>query len=179
MPTAFPALDAILGDSARIDSASLDRLVADHPAEAPLLLHLVELAECEEPKLQIAATALLKRYQAGGAAFSEEMVTRLLDILPSALHWEVTLHLLQMIAQLPIPYSHTESLCDSVRDLSQHVNTFVRAWAYGALHRLAALYPQYRSDVSPLLEYASQTESASVRARLRQLPPLDEMPSGA
>ena len=77
------------------------------------------------------------------------------------------------VPHLPIPSGYAEALCDSLRNLSRHQNTFVRAWAYGGLHRLAELYPEYRSEVSPLLEGAKKDEAASVRARLRQLPPLD------
>ena len=172
MESVFPAFDEVLGDATRVDAATLDRFVADHPPTAPLLHHLVELAESEEPPTQIAATALLKRYRAGGATFSGEVITRLLDLLPLASPWEVTVHLLQMLSQLPIPANSAELLCDTARRFLGHRNTFVRAWAYGALHHLATLYPQYRSDVLPLLDLAAQTEASSVRARLRQLPPL-------
>ena len=179
MEATFPALDAVLRDSGRVDAATLDRLAIEHSPDTPLLLHLLRLAESEEPRTQIAATALLKRYRERSIIFEERVVTRLLDLLSSPSHWEATLHLLQMLAHLPIASGHTEALCDLARDLLRHRNTFVRAWAYSALHHLAALYPEYRSDVSPLLDRAAQVEAASVRARLRQLPPLDNIPSNA
>ena len=172
MKASFPTLDAVLSDSAGVDAATLDRLAADHLPTAPLLFHLVELAESEEPKIQVAVTGLLKRYQERGATFSDEVAARLLDLLPTVSRWEALLHILQMIAHLPIPANYSESLCDSARELLRHRNTFVRAWAYSALHHLAALYPAYRAEVWPLLEQAAQVEAASVRARLRQLPPL-------
>jgi len=179
MKGTFPALDAVLLDSDRVKAATLDRLATDYSPQSSLLRYLVQLAESEEPKTQIAATALLKRYRERGALFQEQVVSRLVDLLSARLHWEATLHLLQMLAELPIPPDHAEDLGHSARGLLRHRNTFVRAWAYGALHHLAVVYPEYRSDVSPLLERAREIEAASVRARLRQLPPLANVRSDA
>ena len=173
MKTSFVALDALLHQSERFDAAVLDRIAADYPADTDVLLHLVHLAESGEARAQIAGTGLLKRYQERGAKFSSAVVARLLDLLSSAQHWEAALHLLQMLPHLPmIPLSQADALCDSLRDLARHSNKFVRAWAYGGLHRLAQLYPEYRGEISPLLDEAAHREPASVRARLRQLGPL-------
>lgn len=174
--TSFSSLDTLLCESEHTDAASLDRLAADHPPENSLLLYLVDLVEAGEPRVQCAATALLKRYQETDAVFVWPVVRRLLDVLPCAQCWEATLHLLQILPRLPIPFSRAESLCDVLYDLSKHSNIFVRAWAYSGLHRIAELHPAYRSEVSPLLERAAHEETASVRARLRQLPPLADMP---
>jgi hypothetical protein len=172
----FSSLDLLLNESEHSDAALLDRVAAEYPPENRLLLHLVDLAEAGEPRVQCAATALLKRYREGGAVFVRPVVIRLLDILASAQTWEATLHLLQMLVYLPIPLSRTEWLCDVLYDLSRRSNTFVRAWAYSGLHHVADLYPAYRSEVSPLLDRAAHEEAAAVRARLRQLPPLGDMP---
>ncbi|MDQ6622486.1 MAG: hypothetical protein M3Y86_03250 [Verrucomicrobiota bacterium] len=177
MKASFPALDTVLFDSNSLSAAALDELVSDYPPESALLRHLVELAESGDPAVEKAATGLLKRYQEKGATFGPDVVARLLDLLATAPPWEMTLHLLQMIACLPIPPGYADALCDSLCGLVQHRNTFVRAWAYGDLHHLAALYPDYRAEVSVLLARAAEEEPASVRARLRQLPPFDAMPS--
>ena len=175
----FVALDEALSNFEDTGAGTLDRLAADYVPDAGLLRHLVELAESGEVKQQIAATALLKRYRERHIVFEANLVVRLLELIPAAQHWEATLHLLQMLPQLPISPGHADSLCDSLRDLTRHRNTFVRAWAYGGLHGLATLYPEYRCGVAPLLKRAAREEAASVRARLRQLPSLDDMPSNA
>jgi hypothetical protein len=172
----FTALDSLLQDSMFADAAALDRLAADYPPNRAMLVHLVGLAESGEPTLQVASTALLKRYQERGARFDAQIVGRLLDLLPSAVAWEAVLHVLQMLPRLPIPRRQADALCDALRDLSSRRNKFLRAWAYGGLHHLATEFAEYRSDVLPLLERASYEESASVRARLRQLPPLPAAP---
>jgi hypothetical protein len=75
---------------------------------------------------------------------------------------------------LPIPSSCVAELKQSLIGWTLDRNLFVRSWAYSGLHRLAALYPKYRSQIMPLLERAKAEESASVRARLRNLPELDK-----
>ncbi|MGZ5564902.1 MAG: hypothetical protein ACXWFY_06910 [Chthoniobacterales bacterium] len=150
----------------------LDRIAENYPADLTLLKHLISLAECAEPSLQIAATGLLKRYHLGGAYLPQAAVGRLLDLLAAVEAWESRLHLLQMLAGLEIPQSHAESLCDCLQRFVQDRNKFIRAWAYSGLHRLAELYPEYRAEVAPLLRRASLKEAASVRARLRHLPAL-------
>ncbi len=111
--------------------------------------------------MQTAATALLKRYQAAGYSFSATLAARLLELLPAAADWESRLHFLQMLPALPIPSSHTDSLCECLWQCFSDRNKFVRAWAYGGLHRLASLYPEYGPEVAALLDRAGQEESAS------------------
>jgi hypothetical protein len=170
-------LSAISDEPECFDAAAMDRFVADHAADTSLLLDLFHLTESGEAGVQIATTGLLKRYLDHRVPLSDALVVRLLDLLPSVEHWEAILHLLQMLSRLSIPHSHADALCGWLRQLTRHSNTFVRAWAYSGLHRVAELHADYRADISPLLEVAAQEESASVRARLRQLPPLDNVPS--
>ena len=165
-------ITSIAEESDRVDAAALDRFVADHTADTSLLLDLLCFAETGDSRVQIAATGVLKRYLDQGVELSDALVLRLLDLFPAAEHWEVTLHLLQMLPRLSISASRVDMLCDWLRKLTRDSNTFVRAWAYTGLHRVAELYPEYRADISPLLKAAANEEAASVRARLRQLPPL-------
>jgi hypothetical protein len=170
-------LNAIADASERFDAASLDRFVADHTADTSLLLDLCRLAESGDPRIHIAATGLLKRYLERGIPFCDEVVVRLLDLLPSTEHWETTLHLLQMLPRLSIPSSQADTLCGWLGKLTKNSNAFVRAWAYSGLHRVAKLYPEYRTAITRVLQVGAHKESASVRARLRQLPPLDNGPA--
>ena len=171
MKASFAALDAFLHQPEPLHAAVLERFAADHPADTHLLLRLFDLAESGETRIQIAAAGLLKRYQARDTAFDTAVTARLFDFLPSARPWEATLYLLQMIPRLPVPPSFADVLSGSLCHLARHPNAFVRAWAYSGLYHVAELYPQYRADVSPLLEKAARGDSPSVRARLRQLRP--------
>lgn len=170
---ALPDLEALFDKKDHLGAAALDRFVSQHAADDRLLQHLVELAESGDSRGQIITTALLKRYLERDIRFDGNLVARIFDLLASGQHWETTLHLLQMIPRLPIPSSDAERLCDLLYDISGHSNAFVRAWAYSALHHLAELHSEYRSDVRELLNRARRKESASIRARLRQLRPLE------
>jgi hypothetical protein len=77
-------LSAISDVPERFDAAALDQFVADHPADGSLLLDLFRLAESGGPVVQIAATGLLQRYLNQGVLWSDALVVRLLDLLPSA-----------------------------------------------------------------------------------------------
>ena len=166
------ALAALLeGDSAQ-HADVLDRIAADHPADSALLFRLVGLAESCGPEVQVAVTGLLRRYQASGAVFSPRLTGRLIDLIPAVARWEARLHLLQMLPALAVPRHHADPVCEHLSGLLTDRNKFVRAWAYGGLHRLASLHPRYCIGVATLLNRSSIEESASVRARLRQLPPL-------
>ena len=167
--SAYSALDTLLDE---FDGKNIDRLVRISEAWAPdtkLLQHLVWFAETAEGTSQVGATWLLKRYQERGAEFPEPLVARLLELLMSVNRWESRLHLLQMLPGLPIPSSCAPELKQALVGWTLHRNLFVRSWAYSGLHRLAVLYPKYRGQIAPLLERAKTEESASVRARLRQL----------
>ena len=150
----------------------LDRVARSYPAEPSLLVHLLAVAESSEPPRQMAATALLKRYLAAGAVLPAKEVGRLLDLLPALARWEAQLQVLQMLPELQIPKACADTLADCLRAFISSRNKLIRAWAYGGLHRLASLHPEYAPEVRPLLEEIARTGPAAVRARLRQLPPL-------
>jgi hypothetical protein len=172
--SAYSALDTLLDE---FDGKNINRLVRISEAWTPdtkLFQHLVWFAETAEGSAQEGATWLLKRYQERGAKFPEALVARLLELLASVNGWESRLHLLQMLPELPIPSSCAPELKQLLIGWTLHRNLFVRSWAYSGLHRLAMLYPKYRAQIAPLLESAKTQESASVRARLRQLEDLGE-----
>lgn len=169
MPRTISDLDAWLRQFDGKKRDTLLKRVEDFPADAALLGRLVGIAEYGDPQMQNAAIALLKAHQTKGVALSERVAGRLLDLLPTLVPWEAKLVVLQMLPALPILSSHADSLCDCLHAFLVHSNKFIRAWAYSGLHRLAFLYPDYRAVVAPLLDAAAKKESASVRARLRQL----------
>jgi hypothetical protein len=172
--SAFSALDTLLNE---FDGKNIERLVRISEAWRPdtkLLQHLVQFSETADAHAQVGATWLLKRYQEAGAQFPESLVARLLEVMAAVERWESRLHLLQMLPGLPIPNSCARQLRQLLLAWTQDRNLFVRSWAYSGLHRLASIYPKYRREIIPLLDRAETEEGASVRARLRQLPELDE-----
>jgi hypothetical protein len=147
--------------------------------EGPTVDQLISLAERSDGPMQTAATWLLKHFQSRGVSFTPSQVTRLVGQLCISGPWESRLHLVQMLPSLAIPAACTDQLFQSLVVTLSERNKFVRAWAYTALHSLASQHPDYAPEVIPLLDQASRDEAASVRARLRQLKPLDTDPTSS
>lgn len=141
--------------------------------EGSTIDHLISLAERSDAPMQTAATWLLKHFQSRDVSFTPAQVTRLVEQICSSGPWESRLHLLQMLPSLAIPAASTEQLFQSLVATLSERNKFIRAWVYKALHSLASQHRDYAPNVLPLLGQASRDEAASVRARLRQLKPLD------
>ncbi len=163
-------LDALLRDYDGKQTAILDHIAEAYPADSALLLNLARLAEAGEAQKQVAAIALLKRYLARGAHFPKDLIGRLLDLRPSATQWQARLSLLQMLPKLPIPRKQADYLCDSLKHCLTDRNTFVRAWAFGGLHHLASLYPDYRPEVIRLL--ARVKRGSALRSRASSTTPI-------
>ena len=147
----------------------LEHLASLLPPEASVIQTLSEIAESEDLKLQTAATWLLKKFQGTGASFSELQVTGFVRLLEQMTGWEAKLHLLQMLSGLGIPTQCKASLYRLLKEYLTADKKLVRAWAYNGLFVLAEQHPEYRPEVSQLLSMAQQDESASVKARLRNM----------
>ena len=157
-------------DGKHVDS--LFRVGRMLPLESTTIDQLIELAERSDPPMQIAATWLLKYVQSQKLTFSSSQITRLVEQLGGSAPWESRLQLLQMLPQLVIPATCTETLFQVLLLPLSGRNKFIRAWAYTGLHVLASQHRSYVKEVVPLLEQALKDEAASVSARVRQLEPL-------
>jgi len=129
-----------------------------------------DLLTClHEPKLQAGATWLLKRHLDDGGGLSAEQVRQFLLVLPSLDAWGARLHALQCLHHLDIPSQDAGTVERFLRDCLREQNKFVRAWAYSGFHHLAQQHHEYRAETDRLLNNASESESASVQARIRRL----------
>jgi hypothetical protein len=118
---------------------------------------------------QVGATWLLKKYLDSGNELDVRAVTPLLQNLGCLEHWAARLHLLQSLPAITIPARYRSKSESFVRDCLDDQNKFVRAWAYNAFYELARQFPQYRVEVSQLLDAAlAGSEPASVKARVRK-----------
>lgn len=135
--------------------------------------HLISLAGRSDAPMRTAATWLLKHFQSRNVSFTPAQVARFVEQLYSSGPWESRLHIVQMLPSVAIPAVCAEQLFQSLSVALSERNKFVRAWVYAALHSLASQHPDYAPEVIPLLDQASRDEAASVRARLRQMEPLD------
>ena len=84
-------------------------------------------------------------------------------------HWESKLHILQCLPYLDIPEDDSVGLEKFLEACLKSDRKFVRAWAYNGFKELSIRFPRYREKVDGMLAQAIESESASVRARIRNI----------
>ncbi|MEZ6095409.1 MAG: hypothetical protein R3C03_14465 [Pirellulaceae bacterium] len=125
---------------------------------------LLAIAQHDDERLQVAATWILKQWSDQGVPLVESCIDELVPILGNASHWEVQLHLLQILAEQKIPAGVTRALKKILDRLIVNGNKLVRAWTYGAFAALADQHPTHRKPVLAILNEAINEQAASVRA---------------
>jgi hypothetical protein len=130
---------------------------------ATVLEHIADV------ELQRAATWLLKRHLEAGHSLPLQSSRVVLKALSDQEHWESQLHILQCLRYLIIPEDQTTHLESFLASCLESDNKFLRAWAYNGFNELALRFPRYRDEIDLMLARASQSEAASVRARIRNI----------
>lgn len=128
---------------------------------------LIQLAA--NAKLSKGSTWLLKHHTDQKGIFEPDQVSRLYSLCDLLTDWQSKLHLLQMIAVMPVQHADKTKLEYFLRRCLDDDNKFVRAWAYNGLYWLAETYSEYREEVTSFFELAMHDEPASVKARVRKL----------
>lgn len=158
-------------DLKRFDGKHLDVLerIAEHyRPNAAHLDELLALADSLSPRMQQAATWLLKRRLETGTRLSNEQIKKLMKLLARLKHWEAVLHACQMIPHLALPRRYKKKMDSFLLKCLKGENKFVRAWAYNGLYELAKQFGD-SAFVLPLLMKGMNDEAPSVRARVRKI----------
>jgi len=151
------------------DPGSLELFLARQRSTNSFVNQLVLLIAPAEPKLQIKATALLKRLAENDTRFTTQQLAAIFDSLAEATHCEAKLHLCQMLQHIDIPEgSETKVVWFLERCLSEE-NKFLRAWAYNGFYELAKRHREYYDYAIEQLGRAQKEKSAAVKARLRNI----------
>lgn len=151
------------GKSAAVLQSTYERHSADEGFVTTILAHLSDV------ELQRAATWLLKRYLEAGNSLSVAGCRVVFGRLSVQQHWESKLHILQCLPYLDISEHDIVALEHFLDACLESERKFVRAWAYNGFNELALRFPRYRDEVDRMLARAGETESASVRARIRNM----------
>lgn len=124
----------------------------------------------DEAHLQSGATWLLKHhFDQGGEPFDTHLVTAIYRDTSALVHWDAKLHVLQCVAQMPVPVSEKPTVEAFVRHCLTDDAKFVRAWAYSGFCELARRFPEFRSEATHVLNEALSSETAaSVLSRVRR-----------
>lgn len=152
-------------------TSELQEVFEQHETLVDLIPNLAKFSE--DPKLEIAATWLIKRAVDKGHRPDSETEARILRLLPVAHTWQARLHVLQCIPKLTISKAVQTDIARTLYRLSKDRNNFIRAWAYSGLFYLSEQHRQHRARVDSILHRARQSESPAVKARLRNLPSRD------
>ncbi len=104
-----------------------------------------------------------------GNTLKDDEVLALAESMQSISSWESRLHLLQILPMVSIPNDAQLLIEDFVRESLPSTNKFVRAWAIQGMYELSRKRSELQSEVFFLCEKTMQTESASLKARVRKI----------
>ena len=127
------------------------------------------LSLLRDQKFEIGSSWLIKNHLEKNNSFDKNKVSAVYENLASLCFWEAKLHILQSIPSLPIHVSDKELVEIFLRKCLGDKNKFVRAWAYGGFYLLADKFSEYRDEAKQFIDNANQNESASVKARIRNV----------
>ena len=151
-----------------MSAAVLKAAYGRHAEEEGFLDELAAIAE--DPALEIQATWMIKRGIDEGRRRGSATDGKILLLLRSVGSWQAKLHLLQCIPNLAISQPVERRIEKELFNLSRDRNKFVRAWAYSGLYYLAEQHGRHRAEVHGMLRRALESDSPSVKARIRNLP---------
>ncbi len=130
----------------------------------PIVVEYLERKEGE-----VGASWLLKNYLESGNEVDGKTATAIYRLLPGLEKWEARLQVLQCIPYIPISKASRLGVEAFLRAGIRDINKFVRAWSYNGFCELAQAFPEYRAEVRQLFDTAMNEETASVRARIRNI----------
>jgi len=136
-----------------------------HPDFISNLLALLN----QDQALQKAITWLIKYHVEQKNDLSKTETTQLVRSCNNLKHWEAQLHFLQILPYLKLEANQVEVVEPLIGQLLGSSKKFVKAWAYNGLYELTQYKPELKNDAIILFNAALETESASVKARIRNL----------
>jgi hypothetical protein len=151
------------------ESGSLELFLGRHRSTKSFVNQLVLLIAPAEPKLQIKATALMKRLAENETRFTRPQLAAIFDSLAEVTHWQAKLHLCQMLQHVEIPEGLGTKVVWFLERCVSEENKFLRAWAYNGFYELAKQRHEYYDYAIDQLERAQKEKSAAVKARLRNI----------
>jgi hypothetical protein len=152
-------------------TAVLECILSRHQRKNSLIESLVLLVADDEPKIQTAATWLLKRLaeDEDHAEFKTEHLITLFDSLSELRHWIPKLHVCQMLGYVAIPEQSERNVAWFLEQNLLDQNKFLRAWSYNGFYELARQHPAYFSYAMEQLEQGETEKAPSVKARIRNI----------
>jgi hypothetical protein len=124
-------------------------------------------------RFMVAATWLILNASRRDAEFVDRHAKRWVTMLAAADHWEVRLHLLQLLDGVDMALSlgapERTALFKAATRSASDDNRLVRAWSLSVLGRLGGHLRSAQGRIAALIAHAEEQEAASVKARIRRL----------
>lgn len=160
----------LLADLKAWDGKSVDPVAAVYQACKDREAFPDELiAALSDTEYQAAASWLLKAWLQDERKIETHQAGAVLACLNDLQQWQAKLHILQCLPFMEIGSDHKTAVEYFLRQTLADSNKFVRAWSYNGFYILACQFPEYRDEVREFFRLAMQDESASVKARIRNV----------
>jgi len=130
---------------------------------------IVGLASDHENNISCGATWLIKSSMEKGHRLNSTLLNQLAAGLDEITAWDAQLHICQSVRFFELSSNNAAAFSLWLRKLLDHDRPFVRAWSLDALCRIDAEFPDMNLDTAKDIAAALNDQSASVRARARNL----------
>lgn len=122
-----------------------------------------------DPAQTIAATWLIKRGIEAKVIAARDVEDAVIRSIEGLEHTDAKLHVLQILPALQIPQGQAQNVERFVRECLASPNKFLSTWAYSGFHALATRFPEYRQEVTEILETGMRDGPPATKARIRNL----------
>lgn len=129
---------------------------------------LIELY-LSDKSLGRATTWLIKHHYDKGNRLAKDQILKILSAVNDLEHWESKLHVLQLVPHFQIDREISENIEPFVQASIQSEKKFVKAAAYTAYFEIVKNIPELRNELRLLCDRALETESASVKSKVRKI----------
>lgn len=147
----------------------LEGLATSLPREPATVAWLFEQLKLREVRVQIGVTWILNRWSQEGTLVGELEWSTIRKCLEQNAHWEISLHLLQLLSRTPLDQAVAKRLGAAMERLTEDENKMVRAWACSAFAAAAEAYGPFREACLQRLAAGEVDQAAAVKARIRQI----------
>uniref|UniRef100_UPI00404B1471 hypothetical protein n=1 Tax=Fulvivirga sp. TaxID=1931237 RepID=UPI00404B1471 len=120
-------------------------------------------------ELDHSTTWLIKHHVDEGNRLNESQTNKVLSKINELEYWESLLHLLQLIPTMHLTPKDAKSIEHRILLLMDSEKKFVKAAAYDAYFEIVKIFPQLKNEFYKRCELAIQTESASIRSKVKKL----------
>lgn len=146
----------------------LTTIYEDYINEEAFFEYLVKMT-VEGEDVQVASTWLIKHHYDHKNALNGQLIHQILENCDVLQHWGAKLHILQIFPKIQFPKRLLPILETFVKEQLEAQNKFVRAAAYQAFFELSKSLPELKIDLKKRCELAMETESASIKVKLRRI----------